>query len=338
MKPLASALLEAHVHYELERLRSGPFPELVAKQIAEVFAWLEHVKLNDIATRQQIMDVIERYVIELRVSGGITELAGQMSQAVFAARTGEQTRVEDICSAETYAEFADKVVALEAARRELIRLFTRSPAFATVSARVLSSAVVNLLFRRKRPEASQGEQREAEGSSLERRVGAAVMRYLEQRGESLSRESERLFVAVLDDDCVRWIADEIWDAVAGMKLTDAFALISAHDLEDFVVLGYEFWLKYRKTRYFRETCREVVDHFFAKYGDESVVALIEDMGVTEQMVTHELQTFVTPVFEHADRTGFVEQQIRARLQAFYGSSAAAHILQDPGPGQGSGKQ
>jgi hypothetical protein len=70
----------------------------------------------------------------------------------------------------------------------------------------------------------------------------------------------------------------------------------------------------------------VVDRFFSKYGEESVVALIEDMGVTEQMVTHELQTFVTPVFEHADRTGFVEQQIRARLEAFYGTSAVADLL------------
>jgi hypothetical protein len=334
MNDLARELCEAHVQYELTRLRQGPLSRLIQEQIAEVFAWLENVKLNDIATRAQVMGVIERNVIELPVSGGITELAGQMSQAVFAARAGEETRVDEIFLPELYAEFADKVVALESARAALIKLVTQSSAFGTIAARVLSTACANLLFRSKRAVSKEGRERspaasEGLGQELERRFGAAVARYLENHAEGLSREGERLFSEVLDDDCVRWIADEIWDAVSRMKLTDAFAFISAHDLEDFVVLGYEFWLRYRKTRYFRETCLEVVDRLFSKWGDESVLSLIEDMGVTEQMVTHELQTFVGPVFEHADRTGFVEQQIRVRLEAFYDSQAVAGMLARP---------
>jgi hypothetical protein len=276
--------------------------------------------------------VIQRYVIELRVSGGITELAGQMSQAVFTARTSQDTRVDEVFLPESYAEFADKVVALDGARRELIKLVTQSSAFGTAAARLLSAGLVELLFRKKAGSEPREVRHRARGEKgglreeLERRFGSALVRFPEQRAEGLSRGGERLLVEVLDDDCVRWIADEIWDTVSRMKLSDAFAFISAHDLEDFVVLGYEFWLKYRKTRYFRAICDEVVDRFFAKYGDETVVALIEDMGVTEQMVTHELQVFVSPVFEHADRTGFVEAQVRERLTAFYASADVQSLL------------
>jgi hypothetical protein len=111
-----------------------------------------------------------------------------------------------------------------------------------------------------------------------------------------------------------------------MKLSDAFGYVSSHDMEDFVVLGYEFWQRYRKTRYFREISRELVGHFFTKYGGESVLSLLEELGVTAPMVSDELQGFLPPLLEKAHATGLLEQRIRAHLERFYRSDAAAAIL------------
>jgi hypothetical protein len=65
---------------------------------------------------------------------------------------------------------------------------------------------------------------------------------------------------------------------------------------------------------------------FEKYGEESLAALILDMGVTEEMVASELRTFLGPLLEHAFRTGFLEQQLRALLAPFYRSPEALAVL------------
>jgi hypothetical protein len=50
------------------------------------------------------------------------------------------------------------------------------------------------------------------------------------------------------------------------------------------------------------------------------------MGVTEKMVAAELRTFLGPLLEHAARTGFLEQEIRAHLEPFYRSAEIRAIL------------
>jgi hypothetical protein len=92
------------------------------------------------------------------------------------------------------------------------------------------------------------------------------------------------------------------------------------------VLGYEFWQRYRKTRYFREISRELVDHFFSKYAGDSLLDLLDDVGVTASMVSEELRGFLPPLLERARTTGFLEQRIRAHLERFYRSDAVAALV------------
>jgi citrate lyase gamma subunit len=115
-----------------------------------------------------------------------------------------------------------------------------------------------------------------------------------------------------------------------MPLSQAFELIGEQDLEDFVVLVHEFWLRYRRSDFFRNISREMLDHFFDKYGQEPLASVIEDMGVTEAMVAEELIGLLRPILERAVQSGALERLLRARLQAFYGSAAALSALEvDP---------
>lgn len=333
MIDLAEALLSAHVEYELGRLRGEALAELIEEQTLATFAWLEDVKLNDVVTRAQIMGVIDRYVIELKVSGGITELAGEMSRVVFSSTTSATTRVGDILSNEAYEDFSDKIAGLGGIQGELIRYVTRTAAFKNLASRVLSRVLTDLVFRgaHERPGATfaglLGAVAERVLPGFERRVGEALSRYLAPHASRLTKGAEaRHLLEVVEPEWVRQIADEIWDEISTKPLSEAGRIFSAQDLEDFVVLGYEFWLKFRKTRYFRAVSAEVVDRLFDKYGDESVFSVIADMGVTERMVSNELKIFLLPLFERAFATDFLEQQVRAYLEPFYRSPALAALL------------
>jgi hypothetical protein len=142
------------------------------------------------------------------------------------------------------------------------------------------------------------------------------------------QHAEQHMLEELDSERLRSAIDELWDGISSMRLSQVFALVGEQDIEDFVVLVYEFWLRYRKTEYFRRVSTEIVDHFFAKYGQESLFALIEDMGVTETMVSAELHMLLRPMLDHAARTDSLERLIRARLEAFYASAGARAVLGD----------
>ena len=325
------ALLDAHVQHEVDALREEALSAHIDALVAAVFRWLENVRWNDVFSPEQIDGILERNVIELKVSGGITELAGEMSRAVFSSRLSAETPLEDIFPSATYDQFADKVMALDAVRRELIHYVTQSEAFGKLAGRALARVLLDVVSESKLAELlraagipSELEQRLF--PALTQRLEDHVSRFVEELAPRLLKGSARHLVDALDANLLRDIADEYWDTIATRPLDEVAAGFTTQDLEDFVVLGFEYWLKFRKSAYFRDVSREVVARLFAKYGEESLASVIADLGVNEAMISRELYAVLAPILRHAARTGFLEQQIRARLEPFYRSAAAAAIV------------
>ncbi|HKP62730.1 MAG TPA: hypothetical protein VJV78_38605 [Polyangiales bacterium] len=323
MSDVLDRLLEAQLQHELARWRGDALDATLAERVRALFRWFGTVKLDDVVTRQQIVGVIERYVIELRVSGGITELSGEMSQLVFGSRASREARLSDVFTPEMYDEFADKVLALESARHALIGLIAQSTTVSALGARLLSLGLLDLIalaipVPRAQTFAALLGSKILPG--LERKLAAALA----------SSQRRRSLGEVFEPERLRAVADDVWDRVSPMRLSELFALIGAQDVEDFVVLVYEFWLRYRKTAYFRRISSELVDHFFAKYGLVTLLELIEDMGVSEAMVCEEVLVLLRPMIEHAAESGALERDIRRNLESFYRSEAARAALEPAG--------
>jgi hypothetical protein len=332
MNDLREALLDAHVKFEISRLRGPALAKTIDERLTSAFAWLEGVKGSDIVTREMITGVIQRYAIDLKISGGITELAGEMANVVFSSKKSVSTRIGDVCETTSYEEFSDKIVTLEGAQREIIRYLVQSTAFGTLAGRVLSRVVLDLLFRVDEGERGLGLKELAVGlgqrvfPGFDQRLGQVLSRYVERHANRFTRDGEKHLLEAVDREWVRQMADEVWDAVSRRTLSDVSTVFTGQDLEDFVVLGYEFWLKFRKTPYFRAVVTEAVDHLFTKYGNESLASLIADMGVTKDMVARELVLFAEPAIAHAARTGFLEKELRALLEPFYRSTELGAVL------------
>jgi hypothetical protein len=329
MNDVAQRLLDAHVAYQLERAHGPRMALLIDEEISALFEWLGFVKLGAVMTPEQVMGVIERFVIDVKVTGALTELSGEMSRRVLSSALSERTRVDEILRHESYTQFADKVVALDALWRELVHLVVQSDAYATLVSRALQRGLLDLVLR----DDSAGPQSHSaravlEGlfAKLKPLIEPRVSVMLEALIKQIARRGERRLLVALDPEAMRALVDELWDAIAPMRLSEAFTFISSHDLEDFVVLGYEFWLKYKKTPYFKEITREMVEHFFDKYGEESLLALFDELGISAEMISEELRTFLVPLLDHAKLTGWLEQRIRTRLERFYRSDAVAAIL------------
>jgi hypothetical protein len=331
MNELARSLFEAHVAHELATQRKAAFDDRVTLLTQQVFEWLADVKLDDLLTREQVLAVIDRYVIQLRISGGITELAGQLSREVFSSEASAQTRVDQLLSDESFADYADKIESLQDAYREAVRLITETPTFRTLLTRGLTMVTVQLLFRSAGDDAAPAQGllagvRRVLGTELSQKLEQRLARYLGRNGERVVALSSQHLRDAISTDSLRTLADDLWDRIGPMRLSDLFAFLTVADVEDFWVISFETWLKFRKTPFFRATSTQVVDAIFQTYGGESVQSLLDEMGVQEAMVVHELRTLFGPVLAHATQTGLRELQVRQRLEAFYASDAVSTLL------------
>lgn len=315
---MREALLEAHVQHELACLGRERVPAVVSSTVRELFAWMRHVRLQDVSSSSQIAGIIQRCAIELRVGGGIMELVGEMAQLVMASPTGDDTRLDQVLSDSAYEQFADKIAHLSGAWRELIERVRCSEAGKLLQAELLTWAMNDLLHTRAAPPRVQ---RVILG--LQMRLARSLARRL---GRAASDERRADVLAVLAPELLRSVADEVWASISSARLRELFGLIDGQDLEDFVVLGHEFWLAYRKSPYFQRLMQEMVEHFFAKYGEQTLLELVDDMGVSEALVAEELSQLLQPLIARAVETGFAEQQIRARLRTFYDSPACAALF------------
>ncbi|RJP94829.1 MAG: hypothetical protein C4518_02355, partial [Desulfobacteraceae bacterium] len=321
MDQTIKALLEAHVQHELGRFKSKKYRQTIREEAAAVFKWIQKLTLREIVTPEQVIGIIERNVVEMPVAGGITELAGEMSQRVLASPQNKKTALEDIFPRKPYDDIVDKVGGLGSARKAIIERLVNSPVYSEQISEVLFTGIKDYLlaeniFAQKVPGIASliklGKFAVNKTMHpLEVAVEKTVKNYIEKNLGNTIRRSEKSLNAYFDEAHIIEMGDEIWTNISKRKLSEYFKVLDANDMEDFIIIGYDFWMHFRETTYFKEIYTDLVHFFFEKYGDRELELIAEDVGVTEKMVVNELTQSLSHGIEKALSIGFLEERIRA---------------------------
>ncbi len=329
-------LLEAHVQHELGRFKSGKYRQTIREETAAMFRWIKKIKLLEIITPEQVIGLIDRNVVQMPVAGGITELAGEMSQRVLASPQNQDTALEDIFPRKPYDDIVDKIGGLDRARKDLIGRLVNSSVYAQQISEVLFTGIKEYLlaeniFAQKVPGVASLIRLGKFAVSktlhpLEVAVEKTVKTYIENNLGNTIRRSETSLNAYFDEPHIIEMGDEIWESISDTRLSEYFKMLNADDMEDFIIIGHDFWLHFRKTPYFKGIYTDLVHFFFEKYGDRELDLIAEDVGVTEEMVVNELTQTLSHGIEKALSSGYLEERIRARLEDFYLSSRTAALL------------
>jgi hypothetical protein len=319
--------LEAHVAHELNRFKRGGYKKTIREEVAALFEWIKKIKLKDVITPQQITGLIQRNVVELPVAGGVTELAGEMSQRVLASPQNKKTTLEDIFARKQFDDIVDKIGSLKSARKDVIRRFVTSSVYSQQISEVLYAGIKDYLLAeniiaQKVPGVSsliklgKFAVNKTMGS-LETAIENKIKSYIQSNLGSTIKRSERSLNEYFDESHIIEMGEEIWSSIAKTKLSEYFNEIDADDMEDFIIIGYDFWLNFRQTPYFKAIYTDLVNFFFEKYADRELDVILEDVGVTQKMVVNELIEAVSPGIETALSIGYLEERIRSRLEDFY---------------------
>ncbi len=326
-------LLEAHVRFEMERLREQRLPAMLAEEVAELFAWLGQVQLAQVVSADQVVDWIKRNVIERPLS---SDLVGEIRENVLFVHEflkNDDARVAALLPRTLFDQLVDNVTGLEDLRREITHQVISSSVYGVLISNVLYRGIKAFVLTENTlakniPGASSllrmGQNALNAGApTLGKSIDKQLLAFISANVQETIRDSEAFLNTTLDARLMRKWGDEVWTANADKEMAELADFIDAASLERMVQIAVDVWLHFRATPLFAELTEGLVRNFFRTHGEKDVRAWLAAMGVTQAIVTQEVTLAAAPVVASALQSGYAERRIRRRLDAFYTAYFAA---------------
>ena len=302
-------LLEAHVRFELERLRGEKLPATLAEEVEDVFAWLGHVRLHEVVSADQVVDWIGRNVIERPIS---PELVGEIRENVLFVHEflkNDDAHVAALFPRGVFDQLVDNIIGLEDLRREITHQVISSSVYGVLISNVLYRGIKAFVLTENAlakniPGASSllrmGQNALNAGApTLGRSIDKQLLAFISANVQETILESETFLNTTLDARLMRKWSEEVWAANAETEMAELAGYVDTGSLEAMVQIGLNFWLHFRATPLFAELMAGLVRNFFRVHGEKDVRAWLAAMGVTQAIVTHEVTLLAAPVVETA---------------------------------------
>ncbi len=331
MHPKAQALLDAHVAHVVASLEPEMLRPRFVAGIREFLDSVETITLDQAVTPEQIKQTAHRYAIDMQFGAAIPELVGDIARRIYRHKTHDRTRLEELVPDAFIAELLDKSLELQTLYKALVRESVTNPIYSSVISDLLYGGirdfVAGIRFPGSKSAAKMGRalQRRARpelGDELEEKLRSFIQKGTQTR----LRASEKKFLAAVESDHFREVLLNFWDDNKHMKVARFREYVGKRDVEEFFVIGYEYFQHFRKTRFYRELIDAGIDTFFAKYGDVALRDILDDIGVTPEMMLAEAMQFAPPVINLLRERGLLEAAVRRGLVDFYRSDAVRAIV------------
>ncbi|MDX1667949.1 MAG: hypothetical protein R3194_00915 [Limnobacter sp.] len=331
----AQALLEAQVAFFMKDLSPKTLRPMLKNEVENLFDSMVDLKLAKTVSEKKVKATAMRYAVDMEIGGGIPELFGEIAHVIFTYPTNETTNVGDIISDQTAEEFLNKIFETGSVLDHTVNNVKNSEAFrAFVSDLVVTVVKGHLLDQGpwlKNATLSKGT-KAVRGwmNSLAPDLADNLEEKLHELTATAVANSLDMFDEVLDSQEYRDTAQNstlaLWDEVKTWPISKFRTYVTEDDLQDFMVLGYEFWLEFRQTEYLQKCIDTGVDFFFEKYGKATVGELLAEIGVTREMVVSEVMNYGPDLAKILVKEGVAEDFLRRHLGRFFESEQALAAL------------
>lgn len=333
--PVVAALFEAHVEHSLALLTGDGLQAHLATEVDADLVNAAKLKLNDVVGRELIKATARTYAVHMPMAGGIPELVGEIARALHAHPIQDKTRLTDIISDQQVREIINKGVEMTEVRERLVHEVLGNPLLADLASDLIYRGIKGYLAQGN--EAAKGipgatslmsfGKSMLNKAGLEKSLDEGLLHYVRKNTKATLRMSEETLQKRLNPEQLRQFALDLW---ADIKLRPASSLrrfVSAESLDEMFVIGYEYWrADLRKTNYYATMIDIGVDGFYDKYGDETLTFILEEVGVTRDMIVEECMRFAPPVVAALNKAGMLDGIIRRQLLPFYSSGRIETLL------------
>ncbi|BDD84710.1 hypothetical protein TPB0596_44730 [Tsukamurella pulmonis] len=317
---LATRLLEAQIAFARKQLRDTAYHALVIDEVDHALAVASELTLAEAVTPDMIKAVAAKYAVQVPVEGAIPELVGEIAGRLHRHPVNETTLLEEVIDSHSFEKLLITVTEMDLTRR-VLQAVSESPVTEDAVASVLHAAATSAADDATRALARNAVTRTVAGAAA--RALRPALPTLGQRADAAARRGVRFalrrVVAAEGDETLADAIRDSWRRQRGTAVAEYRGLLTDGDLEDVVVLIFEFWRTFRDTDYFRALLDEGIDHVFDKYGDASLYELLAELGVGREDMIEEALRFGPPVIATLDERGVIEDLLRRRLTPFFES-------------------
>lgn len=323
---LGARLLDAQVAFEVAQLLDPvDFENAVVEEVDHFLAMADELTLGEAISADPVKDVARKYAVQIPVEGAIPELVGEIARQLYRHGTGGEYRLADVIDDRHFDELATAISEMGLTRR-LVRRVLEGSATIETAVEVVTRAVDALLddpdeesvaadlptrVRERAAHGLRGAVRPARpviDSVVERvtRSGATfVLRGNEPEAGELLLESVR----------------DVWRNNRDASLRTFRELVTEEDVDDIIVLVFEFWREFRGTPFVHMLLDDAVGYVFEKYGDTPLSELLGELGVFREDLIEEGMRFGPAGLAKLHEIGYLETVVRRRLAPFYSSEA-----------------
>lgn len=334
-KKKAQALLDAQIEYIIAQASSDELQQLIEKEIDHFYDVIEHYTLNDMVTPEQIKETIKKYSLDLKIHGAIPELVGELAQYIYDHSVHDDNTLNDLLTDAQFSEILEKSLEMEEFRLRVIDQAISNPIYAALVSDLLYNGIKDYLtdnsITKSLPGASSMMKLgksvlNSAAPKLEKTIESNVKKYIKKNTNATLKQSQKFLLKALSNEKLTEVALETWDRVKTRKISSFRQFLSTDDIEDFLVLGYEYWKAIRKTSYYETLAVTGVDFFFEKYGDAKLTLILEEVSIKKHMLPDDAMRFAPPIIKILKEQGVIAEFLRRQLEPFYFSEATLDIL------------
>jgi hypothetical protein len=331
-------MLEAHVQFELDRWRGERLDETLRAEVDAVLDWLQTARLADLAPPDTTPLAVAALVDELPVTDELLDLVAEVAVAVDEAVRGQDATLGDLVTSEDVDGLVDVLAGMDDARSEVLSALTESEAYTRLVAHVLyhglkAYALTENVFARKIPGASSLVRLGQRGLSsaaprLEANVDRQLTAFVQANIADTLRESRRYLDATLDEQMLRTTAQDLWESLSTRTLGQVAEPVAPQDVGALTLLGGHAYRRAVDSGVVAAVVAQVLGALLERHGERAVGEVLDDLGITPDLLAEHVTALLRPGFAHAETTGLLEDRLRAHLGPFY--AALPHLL--PGVG------
>lgn len=331
----AAALLDAHVDWLIERLEGPALRHQVQTHLDAWLADASRIKLKDVVRREMIHETVRKYAVELKLGGILPELVGEVARSLYGRAVRADTRLQELIPDKAFGEMLDKLLELESLREALVREAVKNPLYAALVSELLYGGIRDYVAGGGIVSRLPGSRSALQfGKSVVKRASPELGEQVEARVKAFVKAgarkqlelSERFLLDAFESDAFREAVCEVWDEYKHETVGSFLGHADSLDIEELFVLGYEYWLHLRQTDFFSDMVNAGIDKVLASLGNRSLSGLLEDIGISREMMLEDAMRFVPPVIKTLKRKRLLEPLVRRELAGFYESERCREIL------------
>jgi len=332
----AEALLDAHVAWVMSRLDGDALRAELEKRLDDVLADAAHLRLGDVVSQASVEETAVGYAAHMKIGGAIPALVGDIAAAIYTHPIHADTALEELLPEPQFEELLDKLLEMQQLRDAMIHQSVTNPIFASLATQLVYSSLQDYVSRSRRLAARVPGARTAlkagrmvarrAGPALGARLGVSIKSYVDRTAISRMTASERYLRDAFESDALRQAVLDFWDDNKHRSVASVRDFAGQLDIEELFVIGYEYWQRLRRMPIYRALIESGVAVFFDTYREATLTELLDDIGVTRDMMVADGMRFLPQVIAALNSRDMLEPAIRRQFEDFYRSEAVRAIL------------